>query len=143
MAINNPNTPNNFQANAFQTFPQSYVNINAGQPSYYPPVSNGNGIYTKFVSNEQEALSTIPVPQSGCAFGVDGEHMVFYAKYADGRPMEVYDMVLRQPPKQPEPITTDSLSALLDQKFNDFESALSKKFVLRKDNLNRGGNSNG
>ena len=143
MAINNPNQPG-FQNNTFQPYPQSYVNINAAQPNYYqPPMSNGNGIYTKFVSSEQEAFSSIPVPQSGCAFGVDGEHMVFYAKYADGRPMEVYDMVLREPPKAPQPITTDALSELLDQKFNDFESALSKKFVLRKDNQNRGGNLNG
>lgn len=140
MALQNPYTPNNYSNGV----PQSYVNINAPQPNYpYQPFNTGNGVFTKFVSSDQEALSNIPAPQNGCSFGVDGEHMVFYAKYADGH-MEIYDMIQREPPKQAEPLTADSLAALLDQKFNDFENNLSKKFVLRKDNYNnRGGNTNG
>lgn len=117
-----------FNNNPYQPVaPQSYVNINAPAPNY------NSGVFTKFVSSEQEAFSQ-PNPVNGCSFFVDGENLVLYAKYADGRPMETYDLVLREPPRQPEPLTADSLSALLDKKFDDFENALSKKFVLRKEN---------
>ena len=137
MAIQNPYNQNFNSPNQSTAVPQSYVNINTQTP--LPAYQQG--VFTKFVSSDQEAFSNIMAPQNGCSFGVDGEHMVFYAKYADGH-MEIYDMIQREPPKQPEPLTADSLSALLDQKFNDFENALSKKFVLRKDNYTRGGNTN-
>ena len=131
MAINNPYT--------YQAPTQPYVNINA----YNPTSVNTPGVYTKFVGSEQEAYSNISIPPTGCAFGIDGDNMVLYARFADGH-MEIYDMVQRMPPKQPEPLTADAFSELLDKKLSDFENNLSKKFVLRKDNnQNRGGNLNG
>lgn len=112
----------------------------------YQNQPNQQVVYTKFVNSEEEARNAIPVPQIGCTFGIDGNNMVLYAKYADGH-MEIYDMIQREPPKQPTPITEETFTTLLDQKltqyFNEFENSLSKKFVLRKDNYNRGGTNNG
>lgn len=133
MAITNPYAPNQQYTTPAQ-MPQSYVNINA-TPNYNYPNSPQNGIFTKFVTSEQEVLSS-PNPVTGCAFYMDGENLIFYAKYADGRPMEVYDLKLRATPKPPQYLTVDDFSNILDQKLDE----LSKKFVLRKDNR---GNNNG
>lgn len=130
MAITNPYTQP-----APYTTPQSYVNINAPVPNYGYTNPAQNGIFTRFVSSEQEVINQ-PNPVAGCQFYMDGENLVLYAKYADGRPMEVYDMKLREAPKAPQYLTVDDFSNILDQKLDE----LSKKFVLRKDNR---GNNNG
>lgn len=114
----------------YQQYPQSYVNIMPNAQAYPQ-----QGIVTRFVNSEQEANAQ-PNPTNGCAFFVDGEHFVLYAKYADGRPMETYDMVLRQPAEEEKPLTAKDLNDILDRRFEE----LSKKFVIRKEN--RGG-SNG
>lgn len=132
MAINNPYAPN--MSNGVYQTPQSYVNINA-TPNYNYPNSPQNGIYTKFVTSEQEVMNQ-PNPVTGCSFYMDGENLVLYVKYADGRPMEVYDMKLREAPKAPQYLTVDDFSSILDKKLDE----LSKKFVLRKENR---GNQNG
>lgn len=89
MAITNPYTQP-----APYTTPQSYVNINAPIPNYGYTNPAQNGIFTRFVTSEQEVINQ-PNPVAGCQFYMDGENLVLYAKYADGRPMEVYDMKLR------------------------------------------------
>lgn len=132
MAFNNPYTnPNNqFQSSAAPyAGPQSYVNFT--MPNNYSYPYTNNGLITRFVNSEQEAAS-MPNPTSGCAFYVDGEKLVLYAKYADGRPMEVYDMVLREAPKAPEYLTVDQFNKLMDSKMDE----LSKKFVIRKERNN-------
>lgn len=131
MAFNNPYTnPNNqFQSSAVPSYagPQSYVNFT--MPNTYTAATNG--LFTRFVNSEQEAAS-MPNPVSGCSFYVDGEKLILYAKYADGRPMEVYDMVLRDAPKSPEYLTVDQFNKLMDSKLDE----LSKKFVIRKERNN-------
>lgn len=59
MAITNP-----YQPNQTAYTPQSYVNINA-TPNYTYPNSPQNGIFTKFVTSEQEVLNQ-PNPVAGC-----------------------------------------------------------------------------
>lgn len=104
--------------------PQSYVNIQAPTNSY-----NQNGFYTRFVSSEAEALS-MPNPNIGCSFYVDGENMILYTKYADGRPMEAYDLVLREnKTKEGEYMTVSEFDELLDKKLEEF----GKKFVVKRD----------
>lgn len=110
--------------------PQSYVNIMPNTQALPQ-----QGIFTRFVSSEQEANAQ-PNPVNGCTFFVDGEHFILYAKYADGRPMETYDMVLRKPAEEEKPLTVKDLNDILDKRFEE----LNKKFVIRKEN--RGG-SNG
>ena len=100
----------------------SITNPSATQNQYY------NGVFTRFVSSEQEAAAH-PNPQIGCAFFVDGENLVLYAKYADGRPMEIYDLTLREP-VVPHYVTVEDLTRILDSKLDE----LSKKFVVRRDN---------
>ena len=57
--------------------------------------------------------------------------------------METYDLVQRKPEiidsKSPSYVTADELSKILDEKLD----ALSKKFVLRRDNKESRGNQNG
>lgn len=131
MAITNPYVQNQNQT----PIPSSYVNINAATPtpgySYVP----NNGVFTRFVKSEQEAISQ-PNPAAGCAFYIDGDNLVLYAKYADGRPMEIYDMVLREP-QVPHYVTMEDLTKLLDSKFDEYANEFSKKFVIRREN--RGG----
>lgn len=105
--------------------PQSYVNIQAPNNSY-----NQNGSFTRFVSSEAEALS-MPNPAVGCSFYVDGENMILYAKYADGRPMEAYDLVLRENTanKEGNYVTASELDEMLDKKLEEF----GKKFVVKRD----------
>ena len=94
---------------------QPYVNINAPSPSYQ------NGIFTRFVNSENEA-AMMPNPTVGCSFFVDGDKLVLYAKYADGRPMEIYDLKQRTTPT-PQPhnqyLTTDELNKILDEKLEE------------------------
>lgn len=122
MAFNTPYIP---QA---QYTPQPYVNINAPSPSYQ------NGIFTRFVNSENEA-AMMPNPTVGCSFFVDGDKLVLYAKYADGRPMEIYDLKQRTTPT-PQPqnqyLTTDELNKILDEKLEE----MSKKFVIRRERNN-------
>lgn len=131
MAITNPYVQNQNQT----PIPSSYVNINAATPtpgySYVP----NNGVLTRFVKSEQEAASQ-PNPAAGCAFYIDGDNLVLYAKYADGRPMEIYDMALREP-QVPHYVTMEDLTKLLDSKFDELTDEFSKKFVIRREN--RGG----
>lgn len=119
------NTPYIQQA---QYTPQPYVNINAPSPSYQ------NGIFTRFVNSENEA-AMMPNPTVGCSFFVDGDKLVLYAKYADGRPMEIYDLKQRTTPA-PQPqnqyLTTDELNKILDEKLEE----MSKKFVIRRERNN-------
>lgn len=107
-------------------------------PFLQQPAQNLYGPFTRFVSSEQEAINAQMVGNQ-TNFFVDGENLVLYAKYADGRPMETFDLVLREPPKQPEYVTVEDLHSYLDQKFEEF----GKKFQLRKDYNNRGGQNNG
>ena len=122
MAFNTPYIP---QA---QYAPQPYVNINAPSPSYQ------NGIFTRFVNSENEA-AMMPNPTVGCSFFVDGDKLVLYAKYSDGRPMEIYDLKQRTTPA-PQPqkqyLTTDELNKILDEKLEE----MSKKFVIRRERNN-------
>ncbi len=104
--------------------PQSYVNIQA--PNAYN--QNQNGILTRFVSSEAEAAQA-PNPMNGCAFYIDGDNMILYAKYADGRPMETYDLKLRDIPKETPYVTANELNDLLDKKLEEF----GKKFVVKRD----------
>lgn len=132
---NNPFLQNPQQQTQSQyTGPQSYVNFT--MPNTYQAPQNG--LFTRFVSSEQEAAS-MPHIGNGTNFFIDGENLILYAKYADGRPMEAFKLVLKQPPKQPEYVTIDDLQSLLDEKFEEF----GKKFQLRKDYNNRGGQNNG
>lgn len=122
MAFNSPYIP---QA---PYTPQPYVNINAPSPSYQ------NGIFTRFVNSENEA-AMMPNPTVGCSFFVDGDKLVLYAKYADGRPMEIYDLKQRTTPtSQPQNqyLTTDELNKILDEKLEE----MSKKFVIRRERNN-------
>lgn len=111
------------------TGPQSYVNFTMpSQPAYSSPLL---GIYTKFVNNEQEAAQA-PNPVQGCAFYVldnSDSNPIIFAKYADGRPMETYDMVLREAPKAPEYLTVDSFNKIFNEKMDE----MSKKFVIRRE----------
>lgn len=104
--------------------PQSYVNIQA--PNAYN--QNQNGIITRYVSSEAEATQA-PNPINGCAFYIDGDAMVLYVKYADGRSMETYDLKIRDIPKDNAYVTVDELNELLDKKFEEF----GKKFVVKRD----------
>ena len=122
--------------NGNQFLPQQPgTQINFTMPNTYQAPTQG--IFTRFVSSEQEAAS-MPNPVTGTAFFVDGDKLVLYAKYSDGRPMEIFDLVLREPPKQPQYVTMDELKSYLDEKFDDF----GKRYQLRKD-YNRGGQNNG
>ena len=119
--------------------PQPYVNVNAPSPNYYASNVQQNGIFTRFVSSENEA-NMMPNPTIGCAFYVDGDNLVLYAKYADGRPMEIYDLKQRTaqaPPQtqnQPQYLTADEMNKILDERFEE----MSKKFVIRKERNNNG-----
>lgn len=124
------NPYNNSTTNAY---PQSYVNINTPVPANANPAQNG-GVFTKFISSEQEAANQ-PNPPQGCAFYLDGEKLILYVKYADGRPMETYDMKLREAPKAKQYLTADEFNDILDRKLDE----LSKKFVMRKDRGNQNG----
>lgn len=135
MAITNPYVNNNQTYPTYTANPSSYVNINAAVPNYQFMNSAQNGIFTRFVSGEQE-VNSLPNPTQGCAFYMDGENLVFYVKYADGRPMEVYDMKQRNEPKPLRYLTVDDLNDILNTKIDE----LSKKFVLRRDTR---GNNNG
>lgn len=105
---------------------------NYNQPVYQNPIQSG--VWTRFVNSEQEVIAA-PNPITGCAFYIlDGDKPVIYAKYADGRAMETYDMVFRDPPTAPEYLTVDSFNRLMDSKLDE----LSKKFVLRKERTNNG-----
>lgn len=124
--------------NSYQPYtPQPYVNINTPSYSFL-----GNGPTISFVNSEREALSR-PNPINGCSFFIDGENLILYVKYADGREMETYDLVQRKPEiidsQSPSYVTADELSKILDEKLD----ALSKKFVLRRDNKESRGNQNG
>ena len=114
-------------------YPSSYVIINTPVPNYVNPAQNG-GVFTKFVNSEQEAANQ-PNPVQGCAFYLDGEKLILYVKYADGRPMETYDMKLREAPKTPQYLTAEDFNDILDRKLDE----LSKKFVMRKDRGNQNG----
>lgn len=133
MSNNNPFLQHTQSAQTQYSGPQSYVNFTM-PASYAAPQ---NGVFTRFVSSEQEA-SSMPQIGNGTNFFVDGENLILYAKYADGRPMETFDLVLRQPPKQPEYVTVEDFHNYLDEKFEEF----GKRFQLRKD-YNRGGQNNG
>lgn len=122
MAFNSPYIP---QA---PYTPQPYVNINAPSPSYQ------NGIFTRFVNSENEA-AMMPNPTVGCSFYVDGDNLVLYAKYADGRPMEIYDLVQRTeqaPQQQTQYLTEEKMYKILDEKLEE----MSKKFVIRREKNN-------
>lgn len=110
------------------TGPQSYVNFTMPNT---PAYSTQYGLYTRFVNNEQEARN-MPNPISGCAFYVldnENSNPVIFAKYADGRPMETYDMVLRENSGNSEYLTVDAFNKIFDEKMNE----MSRKFVLRRD----------
>lgn len=129
MSITNPYVQNQNQTYPSSTVPSSYVNINAATPGYsYLP---NNGVFTKFVKSEQEVIAQ-PNPIAGCAFFIDGDNLILYAKYADGRPMEIYDMVLREP-QVPHYVTMEDLTKLLDSKFDELSNEFSKKFVIRRE----------
>ena len=116
---------------SFVPSPQPYVNINpvTPVPSYY---QGQNGIFTRFVSSEAEAAS-MPNPAVGCSFYVDGEKLVLYAKYADGRPMEIYDLVQRNASAPTtQYVTEEMMNKILDKRFEE----MSKKFVIRKERNN-------
>lgn len=130
MAINY--TPYNNSTTS--AYPQSYVNINAPTPNYNFVNPVQNGVFTKFINSDQEAANQ-PNPPQGCAFYVDGEKLILYVKYADGRPMEIYDMKLRETPKAPQYLTAEDFNDILDRKLDE----LSKKFVMRKDRGNQNG----
>ncbi len=118
MAINNPYIPS-YNNGVYQT--------TQTQTTYQP---QQRYISTFFVNTEQEAAS-MPNPVSGCSFYVvDGETPILIAKYADGRPMEVYDMQLRTPQPAPEYLTVDKFTELMNAKMDE----LSKKFVIRNEN---------
>lgn len=135
MSIANPYVQNQLPTQTGSSIvPSSYVNINATTPSGYSYIPN-NGVFTKFVKSEQEVI-TQPNPIAGCAFYIDGDNLILYAKYADGRPMEIYDMVLREP-QVPHYVTMEDLTKLLDSKFDELSDEFSKKFVIRREN--RGG----
>ena len=122
MAFNSPYIPQTPYVS------QPYVNINAPSPSYQ------NGIFTRFVNSENEA-AMMPNPTVGCSFFVDGDKLVLYAKYADGRPMEIYDLKQRNiqtPQAQSQYLTAEELNRILDEKLEE----MSKKFVIRKERNN-------
>lgn len=133
MAFNSPYIP---QA---PYTPQPYVNINAPSPNYYASNAQQNGIFTRFVNSENEA-AMMPNPTVGCSFYVDGDNLVLYAKYADGRPMEIYDLKQRTAPSsqpvqnQPQYLTAEEMNKILDEKLEE----MSKKFVIRKERNNNG-----
>ena len=110
--------------------PQSYVNFTMPNNT---PIHN-NGVFTKFVDNEQEAINA-PNPVNGCDFYMDGERLLLYVKYSDGRPMETYTLTLKEPPAPPKPLTAEELNDILDRRFDE----LSKRFVMRKDGANKNG----
>ena len=109
--------------------PQSYVNFTMPtQPAYS---NNFLGLYTRFVNSEQEAKN-MPNPISGCAFYIldnDDPNPIIFAKYADGRPMETYDMVLRESPKSSEYLTVDTFNKIFNEKMDE----MSKRFVIRRE----------
>ena len=110
------------------TGPQSYVNFTMPNT---PAYSNQYGLYTRFVNSEQEARN-MPNPISGCAFYVldnDEPNPVIFAKYADGRPMEVYDMVLRDTGSTSEYLTVDAFNKIFNEKMDE----MSKRFVIRRE----------
>ena len=111
MAINNPYIPN-YQNGIYQP------------TQTQTPFQQNNGVFTTFVKTEEEVASR-PNPVTGCNFYIlDGDTPVIFAKYADGRPMEVYDMVLRQPPTPPEYLTVERFNELMDEKMEE----LAKRF---------------
>lgn len=121
--------------------PQSYVNINATAPNPYQYyTTNNNAVVINLLNSDQEA-NYMQIGQNGYAFGLleNNGVMTFFIKYSDGRPMEVYDMTLREPPREPQYLTVDDFSSILDQKLDE----LSKKFVMRKDNSRGNGGQNG
>lgn len=107
-------------------FNNPYLNPNPGQ---YTQIQGS--VYARLVGSEQEALS-MPNPATGCAFFIDGENLVTYVKYSDGRPMEIYDMQQRLPAPPPQYLTVDDFNRLMDEKMNE----LAKRFVVRKERSN-------
>ena len=94
-------------------------------------------ISTFFINSEQEAAS-MPNPVTGCSFYVvDGDTPVLIAKYADGRPMEVYDMQLRAPQPQTQYLTEEKLYSILDERMEKLTQMFDKKFVIRNDRKER------
>lgn len=90
-----------------------------------------NTIQTFFVSGEQEAAIS-PNPTMGCSLYLNRNEQVMYAKYADGRPMETYDLVKREPPKPPEFVTREDF----DKKFDEIMSILKHNNYQRKEKHN-------
>lgn len=121
MAINNPYIPS-YNNGVYQT--------TQTQTTYQP---QQRYINTFFINSEQEAAS-MPNPVTGCSFYVvDGETPILIAKYADGRPMEVYEMKLRAPAPQTQYLTEERFEQLMNEKMDE----LSKKFVIRNERRER------
>lgn len=104
-----------------QTYQQPTIN----------PYQSPNGVFTKFVNSEQEVTSQAN-PLTGCSFYMDGDKLILYVKYADGRPMEIYDLVQRELPKPPNYLTVEEFNKIMDAKLDE----LSRRFVIRKERNN-------
>lgn len=107
------------------------MNPTTAFPSYSMTPAAPRTIQTFFVKGEQEALQS-PNPTIGCALYLNDNEQVMYAKYADGRPMETYDLVKREPPKPPEFVTKEDF----DKKFDELMAMLKQNNYQRKERHN-------
>lgn len=88
-------------------------------------------VQARFVTSRQEA-ETIPNPTLGCLFCFDQNEMLVYVKYADGRIMEEYEMVKKEPPAPPKYLTEEDVSKMLDDKFTELKEMLNKQNNYKK-----------
>lgn len=83
-------------------------------------------VQARFVASDQEA-AMVPNPTIGCLFCFNQNIMEVYVKYADGRPMETYELNKKEPPAPPKYITEDDVSKMLDEKFSELKEMISKQ----------------
>ena len=107
------------------TTPSTAVNPYLGSQTAMP-----HTIQTFFVNNINEAINS-PNPTFGCALYLNQNELEMYAKYSDGRSMETYTLVKKEPPAPPEYVTKEDL----DKKFEELMNMLKKhnNYIPRKE----------
>lgn len=92
-------------------------------------------VQARFVASKQEAFM-VPAPTLGCLFCFDQNQMELYVKYADGREMEEYELVKKEPPAPPKYLTEEEVGSMLDKKFEELKQALLPKSETGEDTRN-------
>lgn len=146
------NTNNN--VNTYSNNTSYPVNQNQASPLINittPPAPNYMGGYQNEhrivpVTSEQDASMLQLRPGEKYIVGFNENTLTSYVKFADGGPIETYQWTLVEPPTPPKPVTAEEIAQIfdsrlniaLDQRFNDFQNSLDKRYQFR----NKGGGMN-